>query len=560
MSTETPRPELGREIATTADGIDITRGFTGPLLTPYDSVLRARGGGDLVIYEQVLSDPEVKATLGPRQLAVTQCEWQVDAGGDRPIDKQAAEFLREQLHRIGWDNVTTKMLFGIFYGYAVAELIYAPMGGRIGIQAIKVRNRRRFRFGKDGDLRLLTMQNMYEGVPAEAPYFWHYQVGADNDDEPYGMGLAHWLYWPVLFKRRGLQFWLIFLEKFGMPTAMGEYDTNASAEERARLLAATRAIQTDSGIIIPKGMTISLLEAARSGTADYKTLHDTMDATIQKVVLGQTASTQGTAGKLGNDDLQREVRSDIITADADLICESFNLGPARWLTEWNFPGAAIPRVYRVTDESEDLAARAQRDKTLSEIGFRPTLATVQEVYGAGYEPAAAATLVGTGQPGEPGEAAPAALGAESVQQTALNGAQIKSLAEIIAQVEAGQLDMGRARALIEAGFPAISAEQVSRLLGRVRGAAEFAAVMALPPNREDQLVAAIAREADPIIDGWVDQIDALVQRARSLEEIRDGLLELLPDLSTERLGQAMQRALAVAGIAGMSDAADDSNG
>ena len=490
MSTETPRPELGREIATTADGIDITRGFTGPLLTPYDSVLRARGGGDLVIYEQVLSDPEVKATLGPRQLAVTQCEWQVDAGGDRPIDQQAAEFLREQLHRIGWDNVTTKMLFGIFYGYAVAELIYAPMGGRIGIQAIKVRNRRRFRFGKEGDLRLLTMQNMYEGVPAEAPYFWHYQVGADNDDEPYGMGLAHWLYWPVLFKRRGLQFWLIFLEKFGMPTAMGEYDTDASAEERARLLAATRAIQTDSGIIIPKGMTISLLEAARSGTADYKTLHDTMDATIQKVVLGQTASTQGTAGKLGNEDLQREVRSDIITADADLICESFNLGPARWLTEWNFPGAAIPRVYRVTDESEDLAARSQRDKHLFDIGYRPTLATVQEVYGAGYEPTTAPTPP---LPEEP-----------------------------------------------EAAFAA-----------------------ALPPrpaDREDQLTAALAREADPVIEGWVDQVDALVQRARSLEEIRDGLLELLPDMSTERLGRTMQRALAVAGIAGMSDAADDSNG
>ena len=61
--TDTPRPELGREIATTTDGNDITRGFAGPLLTPYDSVLRARGGNDLVIYEQVLSDPEVKATF-----------------------------------------------------------------------------------------------------------------------------------------------------------------------------------------------------------------------------------------------------------------------------------------------------------------------------------------------------------------------------------------------------------------------------------------------------------------------------------------------------------------
>ncbi|EMR0516395.1 portal protein, partial [Stenotrophomonas maltophilia] len=104
------RPEIGREIATTADGIDITRGYTGPLLLPFDSVLRNRGGYDLQIYEQVLSDPEVKTTFGSRQDSVVACEWQVEPGGEKRIDRQAAEYLQEQLHGIGWDNVTRKML------------------------------------------------------------------------------------------------------------------------------------------------------------------------------------------------------------------------------------------------------------------------------------------------------------------------------------------------------------------------------------------------------------------------------------------------------------------
>lgn len=431
--TDTPRPELGREIATTSDGIDITRGFTGPLLTPYDSVLRTRGGNDLVIYEQVLSDPEVKATFSQRQLAVTQCEWQVDAGGDKRIDKQAAQFLREQLHAVGWDNLTTKMLYGVFYGFAVAEVIYRPEGGRIGLADIKVRNRRRFRYTPEGELRLLTPTSMTEGIPAEAPYFWNFQTGADNDDEPYGLGLAHWLYWPVLFKRNGIKFWLMFLEKFGMPTAVGKYDADASDGERAKLLAATRAIQADSGIIMPKGMEIDLLEAARSGTADYKTLHDTMDATIQKVVLGQTASTQGTTGRLGNDDLQSEVRDDIIKADADLVCESFNLGPARWLTEWNFPGAAIPRVYRVTEEGDDLDKLAERDERLARIGYKPTLARVTQVFGEGYEPAApiAAQAPGEGAP-------PAAFAAAGASPSAFPDQA--ALAQILDALDDGTLD------------------------------------------------------------------------------------------------------------------------
>ncbi|MGO1072314.1 DUF935 domain-containing protein [Lysobacter sp. CA199] len=383
--SDTKQIETNREIATTADGIDITRGYTGPLMVSSDSLLNARGGGDLSLYEQIYSDPDVKGALNQRELAVTQCEWIVEPGGKRKIDIAAADDLRKQLKRLNWDNITTKMLAGVFYGYAVAEIIYKPEGDRVVIDRIKVRNRRRFRFGKMGDLRLMTLNSMLEGIPAAAPYFWHFATGADHDDEPYGLGLAHWLYWPVLFKRNGIKFWLIFLEKFGMPTGVGKYDPTASDTERARLLQATRAITVDSGVIIPKGMELDLLEAARSGTADYKTLHDTMNATIAKVILGQTASSQGTPGKLGNEDLQADVRADIVKADADLICESFNTGPARWLTERNFPGAAVPRVYRVTEAPEDLKSRADRDTAIFGMGFKPTLAYVQDTYGGEWE-------------------------------------------------------------------------------------------------------------------------------------------------------------------------------
>ncbi len=481
-------PELQREIATTADGIDITRGYSGPLLTPLDTVLRARGGNDLLIYQQVLSDTEVKGTLGQRQLAVTRCEWQVEPGGDKRVDRQAADYLREQLHRIGWDNVTTKMLYGVAYGYAVAEIVYRRDGARVGLEAIKVRDRRRFRYGKDGGLRMLTLHNMTHGVPCERPYFWDFCAGADHDDEPYGLGLAHWLYWPVLFKRNGIKFWLIFLEKFGMPTAVGKYGPDADGGERSKLLAACRAVQTDSGVILPEGMAIELLQTQRSGTADYKTLHDTMNETIQKVVLGQTASTQGTAGRLGSDQLQADVRSDIVKADADLVCESFNMGPARWLTEWNFPGAAIPRVYRVTEQPEDLTARATRDKTLRDIGYRPTLQKVEEIYGEGYEPLAAPAA---------GPAAPANPGAA------------------------------------------------------------FAAPSPRPPDREDQLVALLAAPANAAVADWVGQLERTAGQATSLADLRARLDLIGPDLDAAAFAAAMQHALAVAGVAGQSDAVDD---
>jgi phage gp29-like protein len=380
---ETPRP--GLEIATTGDGRDITKPFTTGLMQSSDRVLTGRGGGDLQIYEQVASDTQVKACFEQRRSAVTSREWVVEPASDRRADRKAADFGREQLKRVGWDRVTDRMLWGVFYGFSPAELIWQVQDGKLGWEAIKVRNRRRFRFDVSGELRLLTPQNMLQGEPAKPPYFWHIATGADNDDEPYGLGLAHWCYWPVLFKRHGIGFWLTFLEKFGMPTGVGKFPANASDAEIMKLLGAIRAIRTDSGVAIPQGMEIDLLEAARSGAADYEALHDKMDEAIAKAILGQTMTTDNGSSQ-AQADVHMEVRQDIVKADADLICESFNEGPMRWLTMFNFDGADPPRVYRVVEEPDDLDALADRDTKVKALGFKPSLDYVKQQYGDHWEP------------------------------------------------------------------------------------------------------------------------------------------------------------------------------
>lgn len=378
------RPTLGQEIATSGDGRDITRPFVGPLLVPADRVLKARGVGDLLIYEQVLSDPQVKACFEQRRSAVTSCEWQVDAASDRPIDQRAAEFVERQLRKVSFDNLTDKMLYSIFYGYAAAEIVYEMDAGLIGWKAIKVRNRRRFRFTPDGELRMLTTHNALEGEPCPVPYFWHIATGADHDDEPYGIGLGHWCYWPALFKRNGIAFWLTFLEKFASPTAVGKYPTGTTPGDINKLLAALSAIRTDSAIALPEGMTADLLEAARSGTADYKAVHDTMDEAIAKAILGQTMTTENGSSK-SQAEVHMVVRQDIVKADADLVCESLNLGPIRWLTMFNFAGAEPPRVFRQVEEPDDLDALAGRDKKVMEMGFKPGIEYVRQTYGDHWE-------------------------------------------------------------------------------------------------------------------------------------------------------------------------------
>src|SRR3990172_1269040 len=187
------KTELKNEIATTRDGRDITRGFVDgyPLLTNTDKLLALKGGGDLLIYQEVLRDEQVKACVEQRIHAVTARPWEVMPGGTKRIDKLAAEFIDEQCKKINFDAITEKMLYGVFYGYAVAEPMYAVDGNLIVLDTtrggIRVRDRRRFGFAPDMSLRLKTSSKpLGEELPEKK--FWHFATGSDHDDKPYGLG------------------------------------------------------------------------------------------------------------------------------------------------------------------------------------------------------------------------------------------------------------------------------------------------------------------------------------------------------------------------------------
>ncbi|MEO5349429.1 MAG: DUF935 domain-containing protein [Magnetococcus sp. YQC-3] len=384
MSSSPLPPPLFREVTATGDGRDVTREYCSPLelLLPQDSVLQEKGG-DYTVYEEVLRDDQVASTFQQRRLAVTSAEWGVRPSGTDRQSLKAAEQLRAMLEAIGWDSITEKMLYGVFFGYAVAECLWDRAGNEVVLSAIKVRKQRRFAFDKTGALRLL-LRDRPEGERLPPRKFWHFCTGAEHDDEPYGLGLAHWLYWPVYFKRNGIKLWLIFLDKFGMPTAKGSYPVNATEEEKRRLLAALRAIQTDSGIIVPEGMQIELIEAARGGQVQYEAFVDRMNLAISKVVLSQTQTTDASGGQYKSE-VQKAVRNEVVRADADLVCDTFNRSVARWLTAWNHPGTRPPQVWRKIQEEADLRPAAERDKIVFSMGFRPSLAYIKETYGEGWE-------------------------------------------------------------------------------------------------------------------------------------------------------------------------------
>lgn len=367
-----------------------------------DDAILARDGSGLKLYDSLLSDETAMSTLQQRRLAITSKDWEVRPGDENdPRSVKAADDFRAMLNGIGFDGVTGHLHYAVWYGYAVGEGLFSikEHDGRliVWLDDIVVPDRRWFGFTNEGELRFVGENATVAGDELPPNKFLTIRTGASHDFAFYGMGLAHWCYWPIFFKRAAIKFWALYLEKLGQPTVAVEF-TEAEKDDNVRkqqLLSAAVAVGKDSAVLLPEGTIknerIKLLESTRSGSnvSGYKDFVTEQNEAIMRVVLGQP----GTSGKGHKASLNSsqpvedaEVKREIVSADSDLISEGLNRTFAKWLTRWNYgEDVAPPTVARILDEGESIDARATRDATLDAIGIKLDDEGINETYGPRYK-------------------------------------------------------------------------------------------------------------------------------------------------------------------------------
>lgn len=503
------KPQITDEVATIAKDIDIFYGWIKRLENP-DPVLRSESAGrGLKLYDEVDRDAHAGSVLQQRNLAVVGKEWEiVPAKSARKLGRPAstsqeevvADFVSEVLENCNFDQARQEILKAILYGFYSVEVIWNATNNGIKIRKLIAKHPRRFSFTMERELRLITPANMIEGEPVPDRKFVIFTYG--DSDNPYGRGLGQRLWWPVWFKKNGVKFWLVFLEKFGMPTVKGKYPPGTTPEQQQKLMDAIEAIQSDTGIKIPDSMDIEFLEASRAGTVTHEQLCEYMDRQISKAVLGQTASTEGTPGKLGNEKAQGDVRQEIIEADADLLDGCLNDTLIRWIVDYNFPGvSAYPKIMTYAAAKPNLKEQSEIDKTLVvDIGLPVTAAYFYETYGI-PAPAEGEELV---KP-QPPQVAPA------------SGKGIKS-----GKFSEKTLDVQDAADVIT-----------------------------------DNTAAAAMQITDDI---YMIPLQRLVQEAKSIEDLRDRILDLWGEMDPESLGVIVARGMMLADMTGRYEVSLETGG
>lgn len=556
----TPTPELDTEFANRLKD-PFESAYMGVLRTN-DPLLLERGQGSAELYRDLKRDGKVFGGLQKRQLALVGKPWQVE-----PVDKsstkasQDAELVTTILKGFAFDRLCADLMDALLTGIGVAEVIWTVRNNQVVPKRVIKRATRRFVFvQKDEDspaeLRLLTRQNMLEGVPVPERKFIVHRVNPE-DDNPYGTGLGLQLFWPVYFKRKGIVAWNKLNDRFGSPTPHGKYPRNATSKDKNTLADALRAMSNDGYLMTPEGMEISLLESKLSGNVTtQQQLVEAMDNWIAEVLTGQEPAQSGGGALAAASKERQNVRQDLTQADSDLLSETLNefIG---WICEFN--GFEPCMVYRQIKEEEDTKALAETDKTVYEMGFELNEETVKAKYGDGWSKKAVATA----------EADPNAADSDGKTKPTDDGAKSKKFdAGLINAYSMGidrfsrlgmQVPENFVRSVFDIPVPG-PGEKVLTPAVDSAGPASFAEPGARPVTQPDALDALIAEEKAQ----WQPAMEPLVQPIRKAlaEAAAKGLtagevFALLPELLVEMdpslLADSLTRTAFAARLAGDAD-------
>lgn len=503
-----------------------TRGLTPSRLA---SILDAAEHGDLVGQFELFEDMEEKdghiaSEMGKRRRALL-LDWEiVPPPGASAVEKRAAEQLGELMTDVpDFEDMLFDVTDAIGKGFACLEIEWHRLGGWWLPRTITHRPQSWFQLqrGYRQELRLRSNAMGPDGMLGEAlqPFGWITHVHKAKSGYLERSALFRQLTWTYLFKNYSVGDLAEFLEIYGIPLRLGKYPPSSTNEEKATLLRALQGIGHNAAGIVPEGMLLEFHAAAAGDPDAFMAMIDWCEKNQSKVILGGTL-TSGADGKsstnaLGN--VHNEVRHDLRDSDIRQLNTTLSRDLVYPIAALNglAPGGIrrAPQFRLNAGEPEDLKAYADALPRLVAIGVRPTVQWAHEKLGIPMAQAGEAVL------GAP---------AEAVQP---------DIAALTAGRYLGQR-LGRL-GVAAAGLPAA-------------GAAPATAVIAMLPQ--------MAANLRPAVSGWIEQIRDLVERAASLQEIRDGLAALLPDMTLDEYAAAMAEALAAARLAGRYDVLQEAAG
>lgn len=384
--TGSSKRDLARETAT-GSLVSVRQGWDYQSVTPQldprslaKLVATARQGEarDYLTLAEEMEEADLyyRSVIGTRKLAVQAIEPTVQpAGDDAAAIELAAAVRRDVVDRPEFTAMVFDAMDAVAKGFSAIEIVWDTGSAPWRPAAYHWRDPRWFVYDRDTgrELRLLDDAAPVDGIPLPRAHKWIIHEPRLKSGIPPRGGLALPIAYYFLVKTFDVASWIAFVETFGYPIRLGKFPKNATAEDVAILKRAVSNLGRDVGAVVPDAMTLEIVTGVQQGSSVdyYQKLAEWADKQIAIGVLGQAATTEGTPGRLGNDDAQQKVRQDILRSDARQLAATLQRDLVVSYVDLNHgPQRAYPQLRLVVEPPEDVKGLVEAVAKLTPLGFR----------------------------------------------------------------------------------------------------------------------------------------------------------------------------------------------
>ena len=358
-------------------------------LTPdkVDRIMQQANTGDSreqcrLARELIEKNESIAQAMETRKNAVLGCSWQIVPGGESAREKAAAEQLQAELESCGdgdeqdgFEDLLEDLVFSIIPGFLVSEILWIRGGEIAGFHSLPGEAMHFL----DGFLPKLVTREHPNGIDLPRERFIFHRLRRAGNDPARG-GLIRPLAWLHCFKQINQKDLLSFIERHGMPFAIAKVDGQAFENEWQAMRRLVRNFGPSGGGVMTKNVEMQLLESHSTGDVYFRLL-DYMTAAVEKLILGQVASSGESAG-LSKGDAQSKVRQDILESDCRMLMKTVNIQVCKPWTRFNFgDGIQAPKLLIEYEAPEDRLQLAQTVQTLSAAGLEADEQEMSERFG-----------------------------------------------------------------------------------------------------------------------------------------------------------------------------------
>lgn len=336
------------------------------LVSSNNSLIDTLFSADASLITQTLSDEQMDKIL--RDLSVSQA----DESRKSVTEKKELQIVcKNDKHRLALEDIVSpdvisQILDTYMYGFNVFEINWKLKDG-LYLPELVQRDYRNFVYDKDGVLKFKN-QGYMEDI---ADYKIITATYRKRFNKPYGDGTIAKIYFPVKLKNASMEFWVRFLEKFGSPWAIGK--TDSDADELANEINAM--LSGDTAVIDPDEK-IELIHPS-SNKGDFDKLIDYCDSQINRAILGGNLTGNVSSGSLAATQVHNEIREDLANADRKILEHVLN----RAIGYFKEVNGITDEIYAMLkDEDDPRTELATRDKTIYDMGYRPTKEYIEATY------------------------------------------------------------------------------------------------------------------------------------------------------------------------------------